>query len=77
MTACIGEDVFEEAKVIDGEQGGESVFHYRIDVLCWHVSNQNVPGAASRRFPCLAKVAELVLVLGLTVMPVKKDCLVL
>ena len=61
--ACIGEDVFQGAKVIDGEQDGESMFHYRMDILWWHISNQNVPGAASRRFPYLEKVAELVLVL--------------
>ena len=60
---CIGEDVFEEAKVIDGEQDGESMFHYRMDVLWWHITNQNIPGTASKRFPHLAKVAELVLVL--------------
>ena len=60
---CIGEDVFEEAKVIDGEQDGESMFHYRMDVLWWHITNQNIPGTASKRFPDLAKVAELVLVL--------------
>lgn len=60
---CIGENAFKEAKVIDGEQDGEELFHYRMDVLWWHISNLNVPGTATKRFPCLQKLAELVLVL--------------
>lgn len=60
---CIGKDAFEEAKVIDGEQDDEVLFHYRMDVLWWHIANQNIPGTATKRFPHLAKVAELVLVL--------------
>lgn len=60
---CISEDAFEEAKVIDGEQDGEVLFHYRMDVLWLHITNQNIPGTATKRFPHLAKVAELILVL--------------
>ena len=58
-----GKDAFEEAKVVDGEQDGKVLFYYRMDVLWWHIANKNIPGTATKRFPHLAKVAELVLVL--------------
>lgn len=60
---AIGKDAFKEAKVVDGEEDDKEVFHYRIDILWWHLSNMLLQGTSSRRFPNLSKVAEVVLVL--------------
>ena len=55
---------WEEAKVIDGEEEGvPTVFHYRVDVLWWHIANLKIPGTNVPRFSHLFKVAEIVLVL--------------
>ena len=60
---CFGDDMLKEAKVIDGEEDGEVLFHYRVDVLCWHVAKLFIPGTAAKRFKPLPKVAGLVLAL--------------
>ena len=60
---CIDKKSFEEAKITDGEENGEELFHYRQDILWWHIENLTNPGTSAKRFPNLVKVAELVLVL--------------
>ena len=60
---CFGDDVLKEAKVIDGEEDGEVLIHYRVDVLWWHIAQLVIPGTAAKRFKHLPKVAGLVLVL--------------
>lgn len=53
---------WSEAKVVDGLVNGE-VFHYRMDVLWWHINAMVVPGSSKKRSSNLVKVAELVLIL--------------
>ena len=60
---CFRDDVLKEAKVIDGEEDGEVLFHYRVDVLWWHIAQLVIPGTTAKRFKHLPKVAGLVLVL--------------
>ena len=60
---CFGDDVLKEVKVIDGEEDGEVLFHYRVDVLWWHIAKLVIPGTAAKRFKPLPKVAGLVLAL--------------
>ena len=52
-------DAFKEAKVVDDKE----IFHYRIDILWWHLSNMLVHGTSTGRYRNLSKVAEVVLVL--------------
>ena len=49
--------------MIDGEEDGEVSFHYRVDVLWWHIAKLVIPGTAAKQFKPLPKVAGLVLVL--------------
>ena len=58
----IGEKAWRESKVVDGSVGGEEVFHHRMDVLWWYISDMVEPGSSKKRFCYLPKVAELVLV---------------
>ena len=60
---CFRDDVLKEAKVIDGEEDGEVLFYYRVDVLWWHIAQLVIPGTTAKRFKHLPKVAGLVLVL--------------
>ena len=60
---CFGDDVLEEAKVIDGEEDGEVLTHYRVDALWWHIAQLVIPDIAAKRFKHLPKVAGFVLVL--------------
>ena len=46
---------------MDGSVGGEEVFHHRMDVLWWYISDMVEPDS-SKCFCYLPKVAELVLV---------------
>ena len=57
------EEGFEKGKVTDGIVNEKDVFHYRIDVDCWHLANLNTPGTSVKRFHNLAKIAEIVLVI--------------
>ena len=41
----------------------EVLFHYRVDVLWWHIAWLVIPGTTAKRFKHLPKVAGLVLVL--------------
>jgi hypothetical protein len=59
----IGQKAWSEAKVVDGSAGGEEIFHYRMDVLWWYISDMVVPGSNKKRFCHLLKEAELVLIL--------------
>jgi hypothetical protein len=59
----IGEKAWSEAKVVDGLVDGEEIFHHRVDVLWWYISDMVVPGCSKKRFCYLAKVAEPVLIL--------------
>ena len=60
----IGTQAWEEAKIIDCEENGvPTVFHYRVDVLWWHIANMKLPETNLPRFRHLLKVAELILVL--------------
>lgn len=60
----IGEQAWEDAKVIDCEEEGvPSEFHYRVDVLWWYIANMKMPETNVPRFRHLLKVAEVVLVL--------------
>ena len=49
--------------MIDGEEDGEVLFHYRVDVLWWHIAQLVIPGTTAKQFKHLPKVAGLVLVL--------------
>ena len=60
----IGTQAWEEAKIIDCEENGvPTVFHYRVDVLWWHIANMRLPETNLPQFRHLMKVAELILVL--------------
>ena len=59
----IGEKAWSEAKIVDGLVNGEEIFHHRVDVLWWYISDMVVPGCSKKRFCYLAKVAEPVLIL--------------
>lgn len=64
MDTDIEAKAWEEAKVIDCEEEGvPTVFHYRVDVLWWHIANLKIPGTNVPRFSHLFKVAEIILVL--------------
>ncbi len=57
-------NAWEEAKVIEGYDGnGHEMYHYRIDILWWHLNQMEIPGSKSKRFKLLPKIAEIVLVL--------------
>ena len=62
----IGQKAWSEAKVVDGLIVGEEIFHYRMDVLWWYISDMVVPRSNKKRFCHLLKVAELVLILPLS-----------
>ena len=62
----IPDTVFDNAKVVDGAIDEEEVFHYRMDILWWHLSNLTMPNTSAKHFKCLPKLAELVLVLPLS-----------
>ena len=55
---------FHDAKVVDIDE--EEVFHYRMDILWWHLSNLTMPNTSAKHFKCLPKLAEMVLVLPLS-----------
>ena len=54
---------YDDAKVVDGTIDEEEVFHYRIDIFWWHLSNLAMPNSSAKRFKYLPKLAEIVLVL--------------
>ena len=54
---------FGDAKVVYGTIDEEEVFHYRMDILWWHLSNLTLANSSAKRFKCLPKLAEIVLVL--------------
>ena len=54
---------FEEAKMIDGNDDGEEVYHYRMDTLWWYICHMEVPQTSIKRFKFLPKVAEIVLLI--------------
>ena len=47
---CFSDNVLKEAKVIDGEEDGEVLLHYRVGVLWWHIAQLVIPGTAAKRF---------------------------
>ena len=57
---------FDDAKVVDGTIDEEEFFHYRMDILWWHLSNLTMPNTSAKHFKCLPKLAEMVLVLPLS-----------
>ncbi len=62
----IGKAAWEEAKVIESESdedGSPSVYHYRVDVLWWHIANLKLSGTNTPRFKYLFRVAEVVVIL--------------
>ena len=59
----IGLIAWKEAKVVDGLANDQEIFHYRVDILWWHISQMIIPESSARRFCHLQKVAELVVVL--------------
>lgn len=56
-------EAYEDAKVVDGKINGEEVFHYRVDVLWWHLAKMTVPETTMKRFKHIVKVAEIVIVI--------------
>ena len=57
-------NAWEEAKVIEGHDGnGDEMYHYKIDILWWHLNQTDIPGSKSKQFKLLPKIAEIVLVL--------------
>ena len=54
---------FDDAKVVDGTIDEEEFFHYRMDILWWHLSNLTMPNSSAKRFKCPPKLAEIVLLL--------------
>ena len=60
----IGQQAWEEAKmIVDGTVDAVEVFHYRADILWWHLAQMLIPETSAKRFQHLTKVAELVLIL--------------
>ena len=60
----IGQTAWTEAKVIDGEdEEGNTLLHYRVDVLWYHITQMKVPETSLRRFKYLPLLAEIVLVI--------------
>jgi hypothetical protein len=60
----IGQTAWTEAKVIDGEdEDGNTLLHYRVDVLWYHIAQLKVPETSLRRFKYLPLLAEIVLVI--------------
>ncbi len=60
----IGTEAWQAAKVLEEvEDDGTEVFHYRVDVLWWHVTNLKQCGSVVGRFKHLTKVAEAGLVI--------------
>ena len=60
------DNVFEEAKIpekILDDIGGEPLFHYRIDVLWYHISKMVIPNTLVKHFKLLPKLAEIVLII--------------
>ena len=54
---------FDDAKVVDGTIDEEEVFHYRIYILWWRLSNLTMRNSSAKRFKSLPKLAEIGLVL--------------
>ena len=54
---------WKEAKVVDGSVNDQEIFHYRVDILWWHLSQMVIPESSAKRFCHLQNVAELVVVL--------------
>ena len=54
---------FDDTKVVDGTVDEEEVFHYRMDILWWHLSNRTMPNSLAKRFKCLHRLVGIVLVL--------------
>ena len=59
----ISNTVFDDAKVVDGTIDEEEVFHYRMYILWWRLSNLTMRNSSAKRFKCLPKLAEIGLVL--------------
>lgn len=60
----IGQPAWTEAKVIDGvDEDGNTLVHYRVDVLWYHIAQMKVPETSLRRFKYLPLLAEIVLVI--------------
>ena len=59
----IGLTAWKEAKVVDGSVNDQEIFHYRVDILWWHLSQMVIPESSAKRFCNLQNVAELVVVL--------------
>ena len=54
---------FDDAEVVDGTINEEEFFHYRMDILWWYLSNLIMPNSSAKRYKCLPKLAEIVLLL--------------
>ena len=54
----IGEKAWRESKSVDGSVGGE-VFHHRMDVLWWYISDIVEPGSPKKRFLAYQKLVSL------------------
>ncbi|XP_066020951.1 uncharacterized protein [Pocillopora verrucosa] len=59
----IGVIAWKEAKVVDGLVNDQEIFHYRVDILWWYMSQMVIPESSAKRFCHLQKVAELVVLL--------------
>ena len=40
----IGDNAWNDAKVIDGFVDGVEVYHYRVDILWWYIAHMVTPG---------------------------------
>ena len=59
----IGDNVWNDAKVIDGSIDSVEVYHYRVDILWWYIAYMITPGSTASRFHFLQSVTALVMVL--------------
>ena len=59
--------MWEKAKVSDGVKNDindeNNSYHYRVDILWWHIAQFCIPGCSVKRFKYLIKLAQLVLVM--------------
>lgn len=59
----IGVIAGNEANVVDGLVNDQEIFHHRVDILWWYLSQMVIPESSAIRCCHLQKVAELVIVL--------------
>lgn len=59
----IGVIAEKEAKVVDGLVNDQKIFHHRVDILWWYLSQMVFPESSAKGYCHLQKVAGLVIVL--------------